>query len=284
MSTLQLESLLSRLDKLPRLPSTAIRLMEVVSDPDSSARQMADVIRFDPSLTAEILRLCNSSHFSPASEITAVDHAVTFLGADNLLKLVLTSHARPLLQSPQSGYGLPPDALWVHSVGVALASKRLADSRQVAEKNALFTAGLLHDIGKIVLNEYVNEEYATIVSIVENERVAFADAEQRVLGYTHAQVGGEIARRWGLPPLLRDCIRYHHAPGELDPTSIAVDIVHLADCVCLALGIGGGDDASMYRIDAAAARRLNLHTADLERVGAEAAAELRGVEQLFGSH
>ncbi len=284
MKTLKFESLLSQVDRMPRLPTTAVRLLEVVADPNSSARQLSDLIRFDPSLTAEVLRLCNSSYFSPASEITAVDQAVTFLGTDNLLKLVLSVHTRGLLRSAQSGYGLPADALWVHSVGVALAAQRLAEQLKLPEKRSLFTAGMLHDIGKIVLNEYVNAEYATIVSIVENERVAFAEAELRVLGFTHAQVGGEIAQRWGLAPLLRDCIRYHHAPSELDPPSSAVDAVHLADCVCLTLGIGGGDDASMYRFDSQAARRLGVHTADLERVGAETAVELRGVERLFGSN
>jgi putative nucleotidyltransferase with HDIG domain len=194
----------------------------------------------------------------------------------------MAAHTHALLGPQQGGYGLLPGALWTHSVAVALACQLIAGRHDRQQRGLLFTVGLLHDIGKIVLNEYVAAEYAEIVRVVRQEQLTFLEAERRVLGVTHAEVGEEVAKRWELPDPIPVCIRYHHEPAELPTPDPTVDIVHLADAVCLLMGIGGGDDSQLYRVDAAARARAGLKEEEFEKIGATIVAELKSVQRSFG--
>jgi len=187
-----------------------------------------------------------------------------------------------MLAAPQEGYGLPAGALWTHSVTVALAGRLVAQRMNCPQLGLLFTAGLLHDCGKVVLNEFVRAEYAEIVRRVAEDRLSFCDVERQVLGYTHAEVGARVAEAWKLPASIVDCIRYHHEPEQNTPPSAVVDAVHLADSVGLMLGVGAGDDGLAYRASAVALARHGLTAADLENIGAETVGELRSVQALFG--
>ncbi|MBK9118746.1 MAG: HDOD domain-containing protein [Phycisphaerales bacterium] len=282
MNVALLDQVVARVDALPRLPDTVQRLIAVVSDPDSSLREIVDAIRYDQSLTTEVLRLCNSAYYGLARSVESLDDAVCLLGTVRVFQLVMAAHARTLLQQPQSGYGLPAGALWDHSVAVAVAAQLLARRCTVPQAGLLFTAGLLHDIGKVILNEFVSVEYARIAERVAAYEASFSEAEQQVLGFTHAEVGARLAERWCLPAALQHCIRYHHEPAGAPAARELVDMIHLADTVCLLLGVGTGDDGLAYRTDPQVLARCALTQADLESVGAEAIAELRSVQALFG--
>jgi len=206
---------------------------------------------------------------------------VRFVGTAKLMQLVMVAHTHALLGPEQAGYGLPPGALWRHSVGVALACQILAEQLGMAEKGLSFTVGLLHDIGKIVLNENIGAEYASIVRLVNQERISFLEAERRALGITHAEVGELVARRWGLPDPIPCCIRYHHEPSALPTPDPIVDTLHLADALCLLLGVGGGDDSQMYRVDEAVLERVGVAPGEIETISAAIVHELKSVQQLF---
>jgi len=282
MSAPALAELLQHLDALPRLPDTMVRLIRVVRDPASTMQQIVEAIRYDQAVTTQLLRLCNSAYFGLPRPIASVDDAVRYVGTAQLLRLVLAAHTRALLGPEQAGYGLPPGALWFHSVGVALGCQVLADELALPDKGVAFTVGLLHDIGKIVLNEYVSAEYVQIVRLVGQARLSFIEAEERVLGVTHAEIGERLARRWHLPHPIPCCIRYHHEPCALPAAAPLVDAVHLADAACLLMGIGGGDDSPLYRVDEGVLERTGLKTDDIERVGATIVVELKAVQRLFG--
>ncbi len=281
MTATTLDQIIERVKMLPHLPDTVLRLASVVSDPDSTLQQIVEVIRYDQALTAEVLRLCNSAYFGLARTVESLDDAICLLGTVKVFQLVMAAHARAMLSRPQGGYGLPAGALWNHSVGVAVAAQLLAKRLHLSQVGMLFTAGLLHDVGKIVLNEFVSQEYAEIVRRVTEEQVTFAEAEQAVLGFTHPEVGGRLARAWSLPESIVNCIRYHHDPEAVPVTEPHVDAVHLADTVCLLLGIGTGDDGLSYRADPQVLARHKLTESDLENVGVEAIGELRSVQALF---
>ncbi len=280
-STAALEQLVERVGTLPHLPDTLLRLVTVVSDPDCSLDQIVEAIRYDQSLTAEVLRLCNSAYYGLARTIESVDSAICLLGTVRVFQLIMAAHARALFGPAQEGYGLPAGALWLHSVGVAVASQLLARRVQLAQTGLVFTAGLLHDCGKVVLNEFVSREYAEIVQRVSTQRRTFAEAEREVLGFTHAEVGARLAEVWSLPERLVACIRYHHDPENAPATDALVDAVHLADAVCILLGIGMGDEGSSYRVSHAVLARCGLKEADLEGLGAETVGELRSLRTLF---
>jgi putative nucleotidyltransferase with HDIG domain len=232
-------------------------------------------------LTAELLRLCNSVFYGLGRAVESLDDAVRLLGMTKIFYLAMAAYTRTMLGAPQEGYGLSAGALWKHSVTVALAARALAQRIRLPQVSMLFTAGLLHDCGKMVLNEFVRSAYVEIVRQVNDEQLAFSEVEQRLLGYTHAEVGARLAWEWKLPASVVECIRYHHEPDGLETPRAEVDAVHLADAVALLLGVGGGDDGLAYRASTAALDRRHLTESDLELMGAEIVGELRSVQALL---
>lgn len=284
MSTLTINDIVERVGMLPRLPDTTYRLISVISDPMASIDQIVETIRYDQAATADVLRLCNSAFFGLSRKVNSIDDALRLLGTTKVLQLVMSTHTRALLSGQQEGYGLPQGALWRHSVGTAIGAQILARRFGVAEMGLLFTTGLLHDIGKIALGEYVAAEYAEITRRVTEERHSFVEAERAVLGFTHAEVGAQLAESWSLPQAIARCIRYHHEPNLFNATDPLVDAVHLADATCLLMGIGIGDDGLQYRAHPATMARYNLNEADLETIGCEIVLELKSVQQVFAEN
>jgi len=283
VTTHMIDQIVERAGTLPPLPDTILRLVRVVSDPDSSLSQIVEAVRYDQVLTAEVLRLCNSAYFGLVRRVESLDDAVCLLGTVRVFQLVMAGHARAALGRPQGGYGLRAGALWQHSVGVALGSQVLARRLHLTQMGLPFTGGLLHDVGKVVLNEFVAAEYAEIVRCVNEQRLSFVEAEQQVLGFTHAEVGARLAESWSLPGSIVHCVRWHHEPDAAEAAGPLTDAVHLADAVCLLLGVGGGDDGLLYRGHPAVLARHGLSQTDLETVGAEVVAELRTVQTLFAA-
>ena len=275
------QDILARVGEISPLPGTVVRLINVINNPHSTSEDIVEVIKYDQAVTAQMLRMCNSAYFGLSREVHSLTDATRYLGTMKVLQLLMAVHSNALLAKRQSGYGLEPGVLWKHSVAVALAASVLSRRLEPAHASMTFTAGLLHDIGKVVLNEYVAEEFSEIARIVAEERTSFVEAEKRVLGFSHEEIGEKIAEKWELPhPLIR-CIRYHHNPGALTPPDPMVDIVYLADSVCLLLGIGLGADELHYRADPAVMERHNLHESDLEITGVSMMSELKRVEELF---
>ena len=275
------EDILARVGEVSPLPGTVVRLIDVINDPHSTPQDIVEVIRYDQAVTGQMLRMCNSAYFGLSREVHSLNDAVRYLGTTKVLQLVMAVHGNALLAKEQNGYGLDPGMLWKHSVAVALAASVLGKRINSSDVGLVFTAGLLHDIGKVVLNEYVGKEFSEIARIVTEQKTSFAEAEKQVLGFSHEDIGAKIAERWKLPDPIVRCIRYHHDPSTLEPTDALVDVVYLADCVCLLLGIGLGADELHYRADPAVMERHSLNESDVEVIGAGMMIELKRVEHLF---
>ena len=228
-----------------------------------------------------MLRLCNSAYFGLSRKVASLNDAMLCLGTVKVLQLVMSVHTTGLLSKEQIGYGLDPGMLWKHSVAVALTCSNVAQRLKMTNAGLLFTAGLLHDIGKVVLNEYVAEEFSEIVRLVAEQDLSFLEAEHQILGFSHEEIGGKIAESWQLPEAITKCIRYHHDPDKPDPPDILVDTVYLANSLCLILGIGLGADGLAYRADETVMERYQLQEADLELIGVQMTTELKRVEGMF---
>jgi len=276
-----LKDIVSQVGSLPPLPDTALKLMEVMNDPFSSMDDIVEAIKYDQAITGEVLKLCNSAFFGLSRKVTSLNDAMITLGTVKVLQLVMSVHTNSILSHEQKGYGLQPGVLWKHSVAVALASSLFGQRIKLANVSVAFTAGLLHDIGKVILNQHVAEEFAEIVRRVADEDTSFCEAEHQVLGFSHEEVGSMIAEQWKLPDAIVRCIRFHHTPGQLDPPDTLVDTVYLANCVCLLLGVGLGEDGLCYRADQKVCERHGLSERDLEEVGIQMLIELQRVEQMF---
>ncbi len=275
------EEILTAVGEVQPLPGTVVRLISVINDPNSAITDIVEAIRYDQVLTARMLRICNSAFFGVSREVTCIEDALRLLGTLKTLQLVMAIHTSTLLDRGQKGYDLADGQLWRHSVGVAIASCAFAEHTRPANTSLAFTAGLLHDIGKVVLSNYVAREFAEIVRLVSEEGLAFNTAEQRVLGFSHDEIGARLAERWALPDAIVACIRHHHDPAGLPAPDPLVDTVYLANCACLLLGIGLGSDGLCYRADPAVMERYGLHEPQLETVGIQMLTELRRVEDAF---
>ena len=276
------KDIVARVEALPPLPDTVLKLTTVIGNPRSSIDDMVEAIRYDQAVTSELLRLCNSAYFGLSRRITSLSEAIVCLGSMKVMQLVMSVHTNTLLKGEQRGYGLAAGELWRHSVAVALAASAAAKMTKLTNAGLAFTAGLLHDIGKVILDQYVAESFAEILRRVNEEEQSFLEAEQEVLGFSHQDIGAQVAEKWQLPDVMVRCIRHHHDPTSLDPPDPVVDMVYLADSITILLGIGVGADGLAYRADPAVLERRGFTELDLERLGAQTMVELKEVESLFG--
>ncbi|MEA1997149.1 MAG: HDOD domain-containing protein, partial [Gemmatimonadota bacterium] len=201
---------------LPTLPTVVAKMIQMIDDPKSSARSLSRLIRSDQVLTARILRLANSSFYGFPNPIASVNLAIVALGYETVKNLGLSvSVISRFAKAGQEDELLDYSRFWEHSVGVAVASRMLARMHGLPEiESEAFVAGLIHDLGKVILSQYQTARYSEALRIVENRRVLLARAEERVFGVDHSEVGGWLAERWNLPGSLVEAIRLHHRPLE----------------------------------------------------------------------
>ena len=205
-----------QLDSLPTLPVVALRLGEVLHSRRSSVNQVAELLASDPSLSAKLLRLVNSAYFGIPGGVTEVARAIPFVGFNTIYQLVISVSVLDTLKLPGGGtFDLRP--LWLHSLSVASAARVLAQERGHPDPGSLFTAGLLHDMGKIALAAVAPEQYATALLLQRQHGLPSTEAEVRAGLPRHDEVAAELARRWRLPAALSAPIAGHHS--VLDPAA-----------------------------------------------------------------
>jgi len=251
-------TILRQIRDVPSLPSVVIRIRQYLADPDVSFDALAKVIEHDPGLTANILQLANSAYFGWSRRIKTVKEAITRLGTNRIFQMVLCMSVAPLVRKPVKGYDMEADALWEHSFATAVTAEKMAQVLGLHGREEAFTAGLLHDMGKVVLGTFVEVDDQPIKELVLTKGVTFDEAERRFVGMDHAEVAGELLSAWKLPDEVVAAARWHHLPEAAGNHQQAVDLVHLADALAMRAGWGGGVDLGLYRVDEAAMARLGL--------------------------
>jgi putative nucleotidyltransferase with HDIG domain len=171
--------------------------------------------------------------------------------------------------------------MWSHSFGTALAGQLVARRSRKASEDVVFTAGLLHDMGKVALSVWLENKTGAIVQYAELAKVPFDVAERRILGYDHCEVGEHLGRQWNLPEEIVGAIRWHHDPGQCDPPSAIVDCVHLGNYLTMAMGFGLGGDGLHYMVCEGSFDRLGLRPEVLDEVTEQFVASYEEYERLF---
>ncbi|MEW5924078.1 MAG: HDOD domain-containing protein [Candidatus Zixiibacteriota bacterium] len=268
---------------IPVLPEVAHRLIRIINDPDSCANDVADVIKHDPAITANILKAANSVYWGHAGTIDSLSSAVMRLGSRRVFEIAMASAMRSIVNQPAKGYDMTARQLWMHSAAVASVAGMLCSNLNFGEGGVIFTAALIHDLGKVVLDEYVGNQFETIWHMAESESLPFDEAERVILGIDHSEVGAKIAEKWNFPEKIVGVIRWHHNPDKAGEVHHSVDVVHVADAICIMQGVGLGRDGLHYILNKASATRLGLSTELLERAMFDAIIALQNYEQMFGT-
>lgn len=226
------EVILNKVRDIPSLPEIVIKVMELVQDPKSSAAQLGKVISHDPGLTSRVLRLVNSAYYGFPKQISSIQHAIMILGFTTMRGLILSSSIFKIF-TPKSGSVINLDykRFWKHSLITAIASKNINQFLQFQEDDDLFSAAILHDIGKIILDQYDHESYSKVLMEAPNPVYTpkVLEAEEKYCEIVHPEIGFEVAEGWNLPDSLADVIRYHHNPLESVENIRLTSVVYLGN-------------------------------------------------------
>ena len=271
------QKIIEKIDDLPTLPRTVLKITELVNDPKSSAKDLARVITDDQVLTARLLKLVNSSFYGFPERISTVTGAIVLLGFDAIRNLLLTTSVFDLFANHNRKKKQDQEKFWDHSLGCAVGAKVIGNYLRHDKIEELFVSGLLHDIGKIVEMMYLSDEYTKVVTVIDSENILMTAAENKVLGYNHAEVGKLLAEKWNLPAKLVQVIAYHHQPANAGSFAMEAAIVHLADIFCRALNMGYGGDNKIPPLDGSAWERLKIGTGAIDTIMATMRREYRDI-------
>ncbi|MDR2340481.1 MAG: HDOD domain-containing protein [Deltaproteobacteria bacterium] len=244
-----------RIKNLPTVPGIVAKISRMVENPDTSVADVGRLISQDQVLSAKVLRMANSAFFGMSRKISSISQALIILGFEVVKGLVLTSSVFDMIQKSMAG-------LWEHSIGCAAASGVIAAHLGRDDAEEVLVAGLLHDLGKVVLALNLPEEMKLVQDKVAEEDLYFYEAENKVLDFDHAEIGQWLAEHWNLPESLAEPMRFHHKPEKavLKPEWTA--IVHIADILVRAKGFGNGGDDMVPDISMAAWDILGLRKVD----------------------
>jgi putative nucleotidyltransferase with HDIG domain len=245
-----LAQLVDQAKKLPCAPSLLPKLLKLLDEPDATADQIEQLIKLDSGLATAMLRLANSAYFNNSTPCDSFNDAIVRLGFREIYRLATTKIAAGWLNLPAKGYGWEPGDLYRHSLTVAVGADLLARETSVAVPELAYTAGLLHDVGKLALAYVCAENFEDVRELQAKDRCAWREAEHRLLGYDHADVGGALLKAWSFPENLVQVVQFASRPGLADAEYRGlVTHVHAAKHLALCLGTGVGEDGYHTEID-----------------------------------
>ena len=254
--------ILRALIHIPPLPQVVFKARETMNDPNAGLKDLAKVIETDQAIVAKILKLANSSYYGLRGKVSSVQHATVLLGKEALWELVVVAGASGLLGRTLKGYGLSAGILWRHSLAVAAGAKSIADRRAPELASEAFTAGLTHDIGKLILDPHIADMLELFQEYMSTYEKNFIQAEKDILGFDHTEIASELFRRWHIPGSLILAVRTHHDPFSSEDNFLG-HIIYFADIIAVGCKLGAGLDTTHYKLDKKAMDYLGLEKKDL---------------------
>ena len=263
---LSLTDLLKESEQIEPVPQVIHQLMELVEDPEVPTSEITELILYEPVVTANLLKLANSSAFGFKRKVESVHDAVVMLGLKQVVEIVLLNSVTKPLKSAQQGYGLEEGQLWKQSVSCALIASAIADTIEAPAKHIVFTAALLKDIGVIVLDRHISQMMSKIRDVMKSGDMGLIDAERQVIGLDHAQLGGRIASNWNFSETLASAIQNHHLSDDVTEIPQTTAMVYLADSMCAISGINGELFCGQYRHYDRVCSQLGLSEVNVNRI------------------
>lgn len=278
MDLRSLEIKMSRSENLPVLPQIASSVLRLADDPDSSCRQMEQLIERDSAIAAKVLRVANSSYYG-LSGVQSIGRAISILGMNTVRSLVIGIAYQQVIAARQLSKNFSKVEFWRHSVAVATAAKILGRLALPARAEELYSAGLMHDVGLLVLDRFAPDELDESFRYAREQRIRLHEAEQLLYDCDHAQIGGLLSDRWGLTGALRNGIRYHHAPAEDETHSQFSSFVALADALAHQCGFHNAMPHYEIEIDPAAIEATGIPIEQCDPIRAVIISEIEKVQE-----
>jgi len=270
MNDTKLYQILSNVKAFPTMPEAGAKMLTLLEEPDTEISDIEEILRYDPGLTANILKLANSAYFGIPSKIGSVKQAVMVLGFKRLTQLVVASCVSAVMDKSIPGYDLPPGNLWRHSIAVSLAAEALVKDKKKTVSQDVFTPALLHDVGKLVLGSFVKDELEAIESIAA-KGVPFVVAENMILGTDHAEIGAQILTHWNFPKDIVHAVRWHHDPDSPKAVTLQMDIVYLANLLCQTTDTSDETAGQSVELSPAVIDRLGVQLDQFEEISVKIA-------------
>jgi putative nucleotidyltransferase with HDIG domain len=259
LDTSLIRNRLKNVQSLPTLPPIAAKLNKMVEDEDITAAAIEAVIAKDQAMTTKLLKIVNSPFFGFPQRVSTISNAIVLLGFNVIRTLIVTSSIFETMQSSDI-------SLWEHSLGCAACAGILAKRKKLKSPEEVSTAGLIHDLGKVVIRAEFPEKFVEIQKIVEAEQIPMREAEIKCIGIGHAEIGSELAKLWNLPQRLIEPIKHHH---DINDNLIFKDItaiIHFSDILVRGLGFGSGGDPWVPDLDEKAWKIIKIGKNDLKEI------------------
>lgn len=261
------------INTLPTVPGVLKRLSTVIEKPRITIVEISTFISNDPALTTKVLKMVNSAIYGFPGRIASVSHATMLLGLNVIKGLLLGVSVFELMQKTMSG-------LYEHSLACAIASRVIAQKKNLKEPEEVSVAGLLHDIGKVILMLQFSKEYEAAMKEAEEKKISIYDAEKNQFNATHADVGGWLAEKWRFPRNLIEVIEFHHRPALAKNAPMETAIVHMADLLVRARGFGFAGEHFVPEVNAVAYDLLKLSDQDIKDILREMEDNMEAAEDI----
>lgn len=255
---------IENISTIPTLPVVIEKLTRLLQNPKTSAEEIGKAITTDQSLASKVLKLVNSAFYGFPGRISTITHAIVILGFSTVKNIVLTASIFDAFRNKGGSIpGFDLEQFWQHSIACGAAAQSIAKQIGFAEKEECFIAGLIHDIGKIILCQYLPQEFESAVKLTQEKGCLFYESELELFDATHQEIGGNLAQRWRLPENLQNAVRFHHKPATVKDSFMITGIVSCADIFVRALDKGNGGDDKIPSLDETVWKNLGLEYINL---------------------
>jgi len=248
-TALKIKRITESIISLPTLPTVVSKMIQLVDNPKTSAASLARLIYTDQALTARILKLANSAYYGFPREISTVNMAIVVLGFNTVKEMGLSLSVFEAFKGASNDGIFDISRFWQHSIGCGSAARMIARRLRSQAMGEAFVTGLLHDIGKVILKQYMRVEFAQIIETAAKGDEPLEAIEKRIAGATHAQIGAWLAEKWNLPRLITDAVAFHHNPWEAKVDPVIVAVVGLSNYLCHVSGIGNSGRVNPLKPD-----------------------------------
>ena len=266
MNAKEIDRIVSSLDKIPTLPVIYSKLGKLLQSPDATIAAVSNIISEDQVIAAKVLKFVNSAFYGFPQRVGSLQRAIVILGFNTIKNLVFATSVFDMFRGMDTGGAFDKKNFWKHCIGCAVASRVLAEAADLRNPDEIFTGGLLHDIGKLVTAVHFPEKYSAVVNDVQAAGIPMVDAERKLFGYDHCQVGSSLAVQWRFPLDTAQMIGSHHLGDGAAPTRKDIAAVYLGNILAMALGLGSSGERKLAVVNPRAWELLGLSLSSLELV------------------